>query len=68
MRLLRSAGLAAAALSAGLGPAAAQDDPHAACAKMGWVPREILERPVALRPGTGNAQDVVTTSSAEAER
>lgn len=26
-----------------------QDDPHAACAAMGWVPREVLERPSVLR-------------------
>ena len=48
--------------------AAAQDDPHAACAAMGWVPREILERPVPLRPGLGNAHERVTTASAEAQQ
>ena len=47
--------------------AGAQDDPHAACAAMGWVPREILERPVRLRPGTGNAHEAVTTGSPEAQ-
>jgi tetratricopeptide (TPR) repeat protein len=45
----------------------AQDDPHAACAGGGWVPRAILERPVVLRPGTGNAHEPVTTRSAEAQ-
>ncbi|HEY3122017.1 MAG TPA: hypothetical protein VGL15_15435 [Vicinamibacteria bacterium] len=45
----------------------AQEDPHAACAHMGWVPREILERPAPLRPGTGNAHEEVTTSSKEAQ-
>src|SRR5688572_11997541 len=45
----------------------AEEDPHAACARMGWVPREILERPVALRSGLGNAHDPVTTSSKEAQ-
>jgi tetratricopeptide (TPR) repeat protein len=34
---------------------------------MGWVPREILERPVTLRDGTDNAQDPVSTSSADAQ-
>jgi tetratricopeptide (TPR) repeat protein len=34
---------------------------------MGWVPREILERPVPLRPGLGNAQERVSTSSPEAQ-
>ena len=47
--------------------AAAQEDPHAACAAMGWVPREVLERPVALREGTGNAHEPVTTRSPEAQ-
>ncbi|HEU4531671.1 MAG TPA: hypothetical protein VFR59_10830, partial [Steroidobacteraceae bacterium] len=48
--------------------AGAEEDPHAACAAMGWVPREILERPVVLRSGTGNASDEVTTKSDEARR
>lgn len=48
-------------------PAPAQDDPHAACAAMGWVPAEILERPVPLRTGLGNAHEKVTTTSAEAQ-
>ena len=47
--------------------ASAQDDPHAACGGAGWVPREILERPVALRSGAGNAHELVTTSSADAQ-
>jgi tetratricopeptide (TPR) repeat protein len=46
----------------------AQDDPHAACAaRGGWVPREILARPVPLRPGLGNSHEVVTTSSPVAQ-
>jgi tetratricopeptide (TPR) repeat protein len=44
----------------------AQEDPHANCASVGWVPRDILERPLPLRTATGNASDVVTTSSSEA--
>ena len=47
--------------------ASAQDDPHAACGSVGWVPREILERPVALRTGIGNSHDPVTTASREAQ-
>jgi tetratricopeptide (TPR) repeat protein len=47
--------------------ASAQDDPHAACAAMGWVPREILERDVPLRPGLGNAHQQVTTASPQAQ-
>ncbi len=48
-------------------PALAQDDPHAACAAVGWVPREILERPVPPRQGFGNAREAVSTTSAEAQ-
>jgi tetratricopeptide (TPR) repeat protein len=44
-----------------------QDDAHAACAAAGWVPRAILDRPVPMRPGIGNAHEVVTTSSKEAQ-
>ena len=58
------AGLVFAAASVG---ALAQDDPHAACTAVGWVPREILERPVALRIGIGNSHDPVTTASKEAQ-
>jgi tetratricopeptide (TPR) repeat protein len=47
-------------------PLQAQEDPHANCASMGWVPREILERPVPLHTGTGNTADVATTSSSDA--
>jgi len=47
--------------------AGADDDPHAACAVMGWVPRGTLEKPVPLRPGVGNAHDSVTTSVKEAQ-
>jgi tetratricopeptide (TPR) repeat protein len=47
--------------------AGAQDDPHAQCAAMGWVPREVLERPVPLRPGIGNHHEAVTTSSSDAQ-
>ena len=46
--------------------AAAQEDPHAACTAVGWVPHSILERPVPLRATTGNSTDVVSASSSEA--
>jgi len=58
---------AVALLAAFAAHVGAQDDPHAACAAMGWVPAEILERTVPLRTGLGNAQERVTTSSAEAQ-
>jgi len=34
---------------------------------IGWVPREILQRPVTLREGVGKISDPVTTSSPEAQ-
>ena len=43
-----------------------QEDPHANCAMVGWVPEGILERPLPLRAATGNSVDAVTTSSSEA--
>ena len=43
-----------------------QEDPHANCAMVGWVPEGILERPLPLRAATGNSADVVTTGSSEA--
>jgi tetratricopeptide (TPR) repeat protein len=63
----RRALAAALLLTAALGPVAAQEDPHAACAATGWVPREILDRPVGARPGLGNAHEAVTTASPEAQ-
>jgi hypothetical protein len=68
MSASRRARIAAIAWCVCLGFAAAQEDPHADCTVMGWVPREILERTVALRSGTGNAHEPVTTSSSEAGR
>ena len=35
--------------------------------KVGWVPKEILERPVALRQGIGNLHEQVTTTSPQAQ-
>ena len=50
------------------GPARAQDDPHAGCAAPPtYVPAELLERPVPLRPGVGNSHEPVTTTSPEAQ-
>lgn len=36
-------------------------------ADIGWVPREVLERPLPLRQGVGNAHEAVSTRSAEAQ-
>lgn len=40
---------------------------HSSHTAVGWVPREILQRPIGLREGTGKVNDVVTTSSEEAQ-
>lgn len=61
-------GLATMAVMVLAAPVGGQDEPHAACGGAGWVPRDILERPVAaLRTGAGNAHEVVTTSSKDAQ-
>jgi tetratricopeptide (TPR) repeat protein len=46
--------------------ALAQHEGHCA-PNIGWVPSEILQRPVSLRDGVGKLTDPVTTSSAEAQ-
>ncbi len=46
----------------------AQANEHANHANVGWVPEEILSRPVALREGIGVYHEKVTTSSALAQR
>jgi tetratricopeptide (TPR) repeat protein len=48
-------------------PLFAQDDPHAGCTAVGWVPREVLERPVPIRTGIGRTHEALTTGSAEAQ-
>jgi tetratricopeptide (TPR) repeat protein len=54
------------ALSVSLGsPALAQHEAHDEN-MVGWVPREILERPVPLRQGIGTLHDQVKSSSPEA--
>jgi tetratricopeptide (TPR) repeat protein len=45
----------------------AQDADHAGHAPSEPVPREILDRPVALRPGVGTVHEKVSTSSSEAQ-
>jgi tetratricopeptide (TPR) repeat protein len=46
----------------------AQADAHANHAAVGWIPEEILNRPVALRVGIGVYHEKVTTSSALAQK
>src|SRR6266852_6592701 len=45
----------------------AQHEHHGDEHSVGWVPREILQRHVALREGIGKINDPVTTSSPEAQ-
>ena len=47
--------------------ALAQHEHHGDGDSVGWVPREILQRPVTLREGIGKINDRVTTTSAEAQ-
>lgn len=47
--------------------ALAQHEHHGDEDSVGWVPREILQRPVTLREGIGKISDPVTTSSPEAQ-
>src|SRR5215510_3968827 len=45
----------------------AQHEGHSADEPVGWIPREILERPVQLRRDIGNVHEKVTTTSLEAQ-
>jgi tetratricopeptide (TPR) repeat protein len=64
-RLLLIASALALAVSLAT-PALAQHEGHDT-GMVGWVPREILERPVPLREGVGTLHDSVTTSSPQAQ-
>jgi protein-disulfide isomerase/tetratricopeptide (TPR) repeat protein len=48
-------------------PLLAQHESHEAHASVGWIPREILERPVTLRRNIGNVHEKVSTTSKEAQ-
>jgi tetratricopeptide (TPR) repeat protein len=47
--------------------AKAQHEAHEPKESIGWVPREVLERPLPLRQGIGKLHEEVTTTSAEAQ-
>ena len=47
--------------------AQAQHEGHEGHEVVGWVPQEILERPLTLRRDIGNLHEKVTTSSAQAQ-
>lgn len=44
-----------------------QDDPHAAHMAVGYVPREVLEKPVTLKTNIGKVNEPVSTKSPEAQ-
>src|SRR6266481_6661083 len=48
-------------------PALAQHEGHGGPEVVGWVPHEILKRPLPLRRDIGNLHEQVTTSSTEAQ-
>jgi len=48
-------------------PARAQHQGHEGHEVVGWVPEEILERPLTLRRDIGNLHEKVSTSSAQAQ-
>jgi tetratricopeptide (TPR) repeat protein len=48
-------------------PAVAQHEGHQPKEAIGWVPREVLERPLPLRQGIGKVHEEVTTTSPEAQ-
>jgi protein-disulfide isomerase/tetratricopeptide (TPR) repeat protein len=52
-------------LTASIAPASGQHEGHDVA--IGWVPQEILRRPVGLRQNIGNLREKVTTASAEAQ-
>jgi protein-disulfide isomerase/Tfp pilus assembly protein PilF len=48
-------------------PARAQHEGHEGHEVVGWVPQEILERPLTLRKDIGNLHEKVSTSSVQAQ-
>src|SRR5215470_12081103 len=45
----------------------AQNDPHSHHGYIGWIPSEILKRPVTLQQGIGKIHEPVSTSSRQAQ-
>jgi protein-disulfide isomerase/Tfp pilus assembly protein PilF len=63
----RLAILQACLLAVWVAPGLAQHEGHEGHGVVGWVPQEILERPLPLRHDIGNLHEKVTTSSTEAQ-
>ena len=66
-RLVRRAIVGVYLLLACAGIAYAQHQVHGEDDSVGWIPREILKRPVQLRRDIGNVHEKVTTKSPEAQ-
>src|SRR5215467_7026275 len=64
---LRTVILSLFLLAVFVAPLRAQHESHEAHENVGWIPREILERPVSLRRDIGNVHEKVTTASKEAQ-
>ena len=67
LRVARRAILLACLSALWVAPVLAQHEGHQQHEVVGWVPQEILERPLPLRHDVGNLHEKVTTSSAEAQ-
>jgi len=65
--MARLVALQACLLALWVAPTQAQHEGHEAPEIVGWVPQEILKRPLPLRPDIGNLHQKVSTSSAEAQ-
>ena len=65
--LFRSIRLLAIFLALPSAPAFAQHEVHEGHESVGWVPLELLQRPLPLRSNVGNLHQKVTTSSAQAQ-
>src|SRR5437879_1070824 len=63
----RLAIMQACLLAVWVAPGTAQHESHEGHEVVGWVPQDILERPLPLRRDIGNLHEKVTSSSAEAQ-
>ncbi len=67
LRVARLTIMQACLLAVCVAPGLAQHEGHGGPEVVGWVPHEILERPLPLRHDIGNLHEQVTTSSTEAQ-
>src|SRR5579859_3354056 len=67
IRWLLVVGTSVACMFSSVPRAKAQHEGHEPKEMVGWVPREVLERPLPLRQGIGKLHEEVTTNSPEAQ-